>query len=118
MKELDEATLKWIDEQEELMDIGRSIVMEASDEALEYVSDAIENISDMQWRKMTMSTQSVEMGVGIGIAEALVPIIYKDMEKSLHKKLKISKQTATALRHIYIGRVVKNITRRLNERDR
>ena len=115
--ELDKATQKWIANQEKLMDEGEIIIKSASDEALEYVRDALENINDRQWRKMVMETQAVEMGVGIGIAEHLVPVIYADMEKNLHKKLKISKETARALRHVYIGRVVKNIRRSLNERN-
>ncbi len=115
--ELDEATKQWIAEQEELMAEGEEIIKQASDEALEYVVDAIENINDKQWRKMAMSTQTVEMGVGVGIAEHLVPVIYNDMEKNLHKRLKLNKETARALRHIYIGRVIKNVRKALNERD-
>src|SRR6476659_350129 len=105
---LDKTTLDWIKKHEDLMSEGETIIKEASDEALEYVRDAVENINDKQWRKMSMSTQIIEMGIGVGIAEHLVPVIYKDMDKNLHKKLKISKETARALRHIYIGRVIKN----------
>ena len=65
---------------------------------------------------MAMSTQIVEMGVGVGIAEHLVPVIYRDMERKLDKRLKIPKDTARALRHIYIGRVIKNVRKELNER--
>ena len=114
--EMDEATAKFIHEQEQLMEQGEHIIKKASDEALEYVQDAIEHINDKAWRKMAMSSQTVEMGVGVGIAEHLVPIIYRDMEKTLHKKLKVSKETALALRHIYIGRVIKNVRKALNER--
>lgn len=115
---LDEATKKWIAKQERLMVDGEDIVKVASDDALEYVTDAIENINDKQWRKMAMESQAVEMGIGVAIAEHLVPVIYADMEKGLHKKIKVSKGTARALRHIYIGRVVKNVRRSLNERDK
>lgn len=116
--EVDKATLKWITEQEKLMDEGNQLIKAASEDALEYVRDAIENINDKAWRKMAMATQAVEMGVGVGLAEHLVPVIYADMEKTLHKKLKVSKETAQALRHIYIGRVIKNVRRALNERDK
>lgn len=116
-EELDEATKEWIAEQQKLMDDGSELVRLASDEALEYVKDAIENINDKQWRKMVMASQSIEMGVGVAIAEHLVPIIYKDMERSLHKKTKLPKETAEALRHIYVGRVIKNVRRSLNERN-
>lgn len=116
--EIDEATAKFIAEQEDLMHRGESIIKEASDEALEYVKDAIENMNDKQWRKMVMATQAVEMGVGVGIAEHLVPVIYQDMSKNLHKKIKVSKETAEALRHIYIGRVVKNVIRSINGRNK
>lgn len=113
--ELDEATLKWIAENEKLMEDGEVIIKKASDEAMEYVRDAIENINDKQWRKMAMGTQAVEMGIGVGLAEHLVPVIYGDMQKSLHKKLKVTPETARALRHIYIGRVIKNVRKALNE---
>jgi hypothetical protein len=115
-EELDEASAKWVEEQENIMEEGVTLVKKASDEALEYVADAIENINDKQWRKMTMETQAVEMGVGTALAEHLVHNIYDDMEKNLHKRLKVKKATATALRHIYIGRVMKNIRKALNER--
>lgn len=116
-EELDEATREWITEQQQLMDDGSELVRQASDEALEYVKDAIENINDKQWRKMVMQSQSVEMGVGVAVAEHLVPVIYKDMEKNLHKKVELPKETTEALRHIYIGRVIKNIRKALNERN-
>ncbi len=115
--ELDENSAKWIEEQEKLMAEGEEIIKNASNEALDYVTDAIEHINDKAWRKMVMATQVVEMGIGVGIAEHLMPVIYADMEKNLHKKLKVSKETARALRHIYIGRVIKNVRRSLNERD-
>lgn len=115
--DIDEATAAFIKEQQDIMLEGESIIKSASDEALEYVRDAIENLNDKQWRKMVMATQAVEMGVGVGIAEHLVPVIYNDMGKSLHKKLEVSKGTAEALRHIYIGRVVKNVRKALNERN-
>lgn len=116
--DIDEATQAWITEQEQLMDEGESIIKSASDEALKYVADALENINDKAWRKMAMGSQAVEMGVGVGMAEHLFPVIYTDMEKNLHKKLKVSKETARGLRHIYIGRVIKNVRRALNERDK
>lgn len=115
---LDKATLKWIAQQEDLMEEGEQIIKRASDEALEYIRDAVENITDKQWRKMAMGTQAVEMGIGVGLAEHLVPVIYGDMESKLHKRLKLPKETARALRHIYIGRVVKNVRKALNERDK
>lgn len=117
MDELSKEDIKWISEQEGFMQIGEDIVKKSSDEALEYVKDAIENINDKQWRKMAMSTQAVEMGVGVALAEHLLPVIYADMEKNMHKKLKLKKETTRALRHIYIARVIKNIRRELNGRE-
>lgn len=116
-KEPDAATLKWIAEQEHSMDVGEKLMQEASNEAIEYMADAVQNMNDRAWRKMAVSTQAVEMGVGVAMVEHLYPVIYKDMEKNLHKKLKVSKETARALRHIYIGRVIKNLRKSLNERD-
>jgi hypothetical protein len=113
---LDKATQDWIAKNESLFDEGEALLKNASNEALDYVGDAIEHMNDRAWRKMTMETQMIEIGIGSALAESLVPIIYKDMEKTLHKKLKISKETAQALRHIYIGRVIKNIRKALNER--
>lgn len=115
--DLDKETLEWITKQDELMDEGNALIREASNEALEYMTDAIENISDKQWRKMAVESQAVEMGVGVAMAEHLVPKIYDDLTKKLHKKIKVNKETARALRHIYIGRVVKNVRRKLNERE-
>lgn len=115
-QKLDKASLKWIEEQEELMQVGQDIVKQASDEALEYVQDALEHINDRAWRKMSMSTQIVEMGVGVALAEHLVPVIYRGMERSLHKKIKVTKEVSRALRHIYIGRVMKNVRKALNNR--
>lgn len=115
--ELSESDVKWIAEQEALMAEGEEIIKEASNEAIEYLADAVENINDRQWRKMVMSTQAVEIGIGVGIAEHLVPVIYNDMQKNMHKKFKVSKETAQALRHIYIGRVIKNVRKALNERS-
>ena len=117
MTKLDKDTLEWINKQEKLMHEGEKILAEASNEALEYMQDAVENLPDRQWRKMVMETQSVEMGVGVSIVDHLVPVIYRDMEKTLHKRLKVPKDTARALRHIYIGRVIKNVRKALNERD-
>lgn len=107
----------WIDQQTKTMDEGTDIVKAASDEALDYVADAIENLTDKQWRKMVMETQALQMGIGVALAESLLPEVYEDMKRSLHKKIKVEKGTAEALRHIYIGRVVKNIIRSFNERD-
>lgn len=103
----------WIKKQDAEMDKGTLMIRRASDEALEYVADAVENIGDIAWRKMVVETQAVEMGIGMGIAEHLIPVIYKDMEKTMHKRLKIPKDTAKALRQIYIGRVIKNIIKEL-----
>lgn len=114
---IDKASEDWIDKQDALMDEGKRIVADASNEALEYITDAIDNINDKQWRKMVVESQAVEMGIGIGIAEHLVPVIYQEMERKMHKRLKLPKSTAKALRHIYIGRLVKNVRRTLNERN-
>ena len=116
-QELDENSKEWIAKQETAMQEGEDIIKSASDEALEYVADAVNNLNDRQWRKMVMETQIVEMGIGVGLAEHLVPVIYTDMERNLHKRLKVPKETALALRHIYIGRVIKNVRKALNERD-
>lgn len=113
----DQATADWIAKQEEAMAEGRRITQSASNEALDYVQDVIENLNDKQWRKMSLESQAVETGIGQALAEHLVPVIYKDMEKSLHKKLKVNKQTAESLRHIYMGRVIKNIRKELNRNE-
>jgi len=117
-EEPDKASLKWIEEQEALMLEGEKLIADASNEALEYMYMAAENMNDREFRKMVMSTQPVEMGIGIGLAEHLIPKIYKDMEKSLHRRFKVPKKTAEALRHIFIGRVVKNIRKELDARSK
>lgn len=108
---------EWMKKQEALMEEGTQIVKSASDEALDYLSDAIENMNDGAWRRMTISTQAVEIGIGVAFSENLMPNIYEDMKKSLHRKLKLDKEKARALRHIYIGRVIKNIKEKLDERN-
>lgn len=108
---------KWMREQERLINDGEDIIDRAVEDALDYLKDAIENMNDKQWRKMTLSTQSVEMGIGAGLAERVMPVVYDKMIKDMHKKLKLSKETARVLRHIFMGRVIKNIRRELNARD-
>lgn len=109
---------EWSDKQDELIDRGKDIVQQASNEALEYMADIVQNMNDRQWRKMAVESQAIQMGVGVGIAEHLVPVIYKDMQKGLHKRLKVPKETAVALRQIYIGQVIKHIVKELNTYER
>lgn len=117
MTDEDQANMEWSDKQDELLQDGQDLVGRASDEALDYLADAVENMNDKQWRKMSVETQAIEMGIGIGLAEIVVPKIYEDMKKAARKKLKVKADTAEVLRRIYIGRVVKNIRKELNARD-
>jgi hypothetical protein len=117
MADIDENNKKWIEENEKLMLEGNDILDKAVEEAIDYLQDAIENMGDKQWRKMVMGTQIVEMGIGVAFAEHLMPTIYNPMQKNMHKKLKIKKETAVALQHIFVGRVIKNIIRSYNARD-
>lgn len=97
------------------MDKGREIIINASMEAIEYVSEAIENINDVNWRKMVVRGQALEMGAGRALADKLVPDIYNDMKKKMPRRLKINKELAYALTEIYIGRVVKNLVAEVNK---
>lgn len=106
---------KWVEKQEAIIKRGETIVQEASNEALEYVSMAIENLEDRQWRKMTVESQALEMGVGKAIAEALVPKIYQDMTKKMARKLGIPKELSRALQHIYIGRTMRTILKEVEK---
>lgn len=108
----------WADMQDNIVNEGKDIVERANKHALEYMADVVQNMPDKQWRKMAVESQAIQMGVGVGIAEHLVPIIYKDMQKGLHKRLKIPKETAVAVRHIYIGQVIKYIVKELNNYER
>ena len=116
MSDITAADKEWVETQDALVNDGRDIVKDASDEALDYVSDALENFDDRQWRKMAVQSQALEMGVGVAFAEHAVARVYQDMEKKLGKRLKISKELSRSIRHIYIGRVMKNIRKALNER--
>ena len=109
---------QWIREQEAIFDEGQDIVKRSSDEAVDYIADAVENIGDIEWRKMAYGTQSLETGIGAALADHLVPKIYNDMLKGFQKKLKLSKKTSLALRHIYIGRVIKNVGKEREKRER
>lgn len=111
---LTEEDIRWIEKHEQIIKDGESIVAKASNEALDYLRDVYENINDRAWRKMVMEKHALDIGVGIAIVEHLVPNIYKDMEKSMHRKLKLDKELAKSLRQIYIGRVIKNIKEELN----
>lgn len=108
---------KWVEEQEDLHNVGMKIIQEAVEEALDYFNDAVENLDDRAWRKMTVATQAVETGVGEGLGEYVLPVVYARMKKDMHKKLKIPKERAEMLRFIFMGRVVKNIVKAINERD-
>lgn len=117
MGQLTDEDKKWVDENEQQMIEGREIVDRAVEDALEYLSDTLENLGDRQWRKMTMGSQPLEMGIGQALADNLIPHVYQKMQKEMHKKLKIKKKTAEVLRHIFIGRVIKNIRKELHARD-
>ena len=117
-KKATNADQEWSDKQDALIDMGKDIVEQANHHALEYMADVVQNMTDKQWRKMAVESQAIQMGVGIGLAEHLVPTVYKDMQKGLHKRLKIPKETAQAVRQIYIGQVVKYIVKELNNYER
>jgi hypothetical protein len=115
---LTEKDLEWIAKQERTVKDGEKLLGKASNDALDYMKDIVDNLNDRQWRKMAMDKHALEIGVGTALVEHLVPTIYKDMEKSMHKKLKVSKPIAKALREIYIGRVIKNIKEELDGRSK
>lgn len=114
MGEATDSDMTWINEQEKLMEDGEQMVRRASDEALDYLQDAVENLGDAQWRRMVIASQATEMGVGGAIADHVVPKVYNDIPKRLSKKLKIPREVAEALAHIYIGRVIRNVRKELN----
>lgn len=100
---------EWVDRNDKLMNEGADLGKRASLEAIEYVQDAIDNLNDKQWRKMAVNNQALEMGIGKALGGVIVPQIYNDMPKQFHKKLKVSKPMAQAMADIYLGRVIKNI---------
>lgn len=118
MGDLEQDSQEWADKQDAIIDDGAELVKKAHEEALDYVTDVVNNLGDRQWRKMSVETQAVEMGAGKAIADHLIPVIYNDMKKGLHKRLKLPKEQADAVREIYIGRVVKNLVKELNNYER
>ena len=113
----DERAKEWSLEQAKVMNEGSQIVRRASEEALDYVIDALENIEDQAWRKMSIQTQAVEIGVGTALVDIVVPTIYKDVDKILRKQSKLNKEQRQAVQFIFIGRVIKNIRKELNGRE-
>lgn len=118
MDNLTEKDLEWIAKQEQVVKDGEQLLAKASNDALDYIKDVVDNLNDRQWRKMAMDGHALEMGIGTALVEHLIPTIYKDMEKSMHRKLKVSKPIAKSLRQIYIGRVIKNIKEELDGRSK
>ena len=106
--------LQWSKKQEEDLETGMMMVRKAHDDALDFMTDAIENMNDRAWRKMVVESQSKEMGVGLALMD-VVARTYEDMGKRLHKKIKVPKKTGDMLRNIYIGRLVKALRKELNE---
>lgn len=115
---MDEAQKEWVESVSDKVHEGEELVRAASDEALEYVTQTLESFDDDDYRRMVIQTQALETGVGIALADHLIPEIYNDMKKKLHKKLKVPKEMSEVIRNIYIGRVMKNIRRELDGRDK
>jgi hypothetical protein len=110
---------EWSDKIDQIINVEASeLARKAHEDALEYLQDVIENMGDKQWRKMGVDSQAIEIGVGIQLHERIVPAIVGDMKKNMHKRLKLSKEVCQVLTNIYMGRVVKNLVKAINERDK
>lgn len=105
---------KWQDEADELLTRGEGITRQASDDALEYVTDVINNLNDKAWRKMAVMQHAVEIGTGVAVAEVAVNKIYNTMRKHFSKKVKLNAQDADMVARIYMGRLMQNIVKGLN----
>lgn len=111
-----EDTQAWSDEQVKQTKIGEGIAIDAANNALDFINDVIENYADLAWRKMVVETQAVEIGIGRTLGLHIVPEIFNDIAKKLRKQ-RMPKEHAEMIRDLFIGRVVKNIRKQLNERD-
>lgn len=107
--------LEWALEQERVEIEGREIVKKAANDAIDYLEDILTNISDKEWRRMAVDTRAVEMGVGTAIIRKIEPIV-NDMQKHMPKELGVDKLTAEMLTNIYLGTVIKNVVKALNDR--
>lgn len=117
---LQDPDMKWADGMEEAGQKGARLVTKAADEALEYVATVVDSIEDKEYRRIAVEGRALEIGVGRALVEQVAPVL-NDMDKTMHKKLKglggsreKDKMVANVLANIYIGRVIENIVKEVN----
>lgn len=96
---------------------GEIIVDKAVEESLDYFDDLMENISDVNWRAMAAEQHALEIGVGVTLAERVVPLLYEKMKRTMGKRVGMPQEAVDVMVAIMIGRVIKNVRRAMNERD-
>lgn len=105
---------KWQDEVEVELEKGEALVKKASEDSLNYITDVIEKLGDKAWRKMAVMQHGIEIGAGFAVAEVAVNRIYNTMRKHFNKKIKLNKQDSDMLARIYMGRLIQNVVKELN----
>lgn len=112
--------MKWADDMEEAGQEGARLVTKAADEALEYMATVVDSIEDKEYRRIAVEGRALEIGVGRALVSQVAPVL-NDMDKTMHKKLKglgggkeKDKMVANVLANIYIGRVIENIVKEVN----
>lgn len=106
----------WVDEQMAGIALGEDIVNKATDEALDYLQQIMENANDKSWRKMAFNGRAVEVGIGHALTEHVAPFINDTLRKGMRKELKLDKREVESLINIFLGRSMQNIVKALDER--
>lgn len=107
---------EWVDTTYALMGEGEDLVNDAAEEALEYLEEVMQNAEDKNWRKMSMGTHALEMGIGHGLIDHVAPFVNDTLRKKMKKELKFDDDVVNNLSGIYLGRVIKNIKKAVDAR--
>jgi hypothetical protein len=108
---------KWLDEVNKLSEEGDSIAKRSSAESAEYTELLLSNFEDKNYCQMAVKHHAIEAAIGQYFVEAAAPLFF-DMQKTLQKKAKMSKKNAETCARIYVGRLVRNIVKELNNKDK
>ena len=113
---------EWVDAQADELSRGSDIIQEANRVALDAVQQLVENFGNVGYQQIIIERSALAIGIGSALAEGLIPEVYDDMQRTLHKTIKgMGKQKAKTfaemLRHIYIGKVIEHIHKELSKED-
>lgn len=95
---------------------GQKIAMDASNEALDYISGILDGEVD---KRVALDRNGVMLGVVEQLVESVIPDVYRDMNKTFKKRpMKMPSDLADAICNIFLARMLSNVMARLeDERD-